>query len=241
MVYKGLTFLFTMASLLLVNVCNAQSNYFKLSGGLGVGPNYSYTDVYQGNWGYTAYGTLDAHLTPFITAGLEVQYGMIQGGNIQTDLHNRQYINHYSSASANVKFMLGEFVNYDKSDFLYSIRGLYAGLGVGVVNNKIVDIVRYRPPYSNDPGFGPFPGKDKSLNLLVPLNLGINFFINDGYGYMRYAINLNAQSNVTFGEGLDGYNDPENKFQNYSPDIFNAYTIGVKYFFGHIKVYRKTL
>ncbi len=242
MIYNGLKFsLTTIVLLLLANFSIAQSNYFKLSWGLGAGPNYSFTDVIKGSWGYTTYGTLDYNLTPFITAGLEAQYGMVQGGNIETDRYNRQYINHYSSITANVKFMLGEFVNYYKSDFLYSIRGLYAGFGVGAINNKIVDVVRYRPNYSNDPGYGPFPGQDKSLNLAVPLNLGINFFINDGYGYTRYVINLNAQTNVTFGEGLDGYDDPSNKFKNYSPDIYNAYTIGIKYYFGNIMVYRKSL
>lgn len=238
MVNKGLRFtVSTIALLLMANFSNAQSNYFKLSWGLGAGPNYSFTDVYKGNWGYTAYGTFDVNLTPFVTAGIEAQYGMVQGGDIDTDPHNRQYINHYTSVTANVKFMLGEFVKYDRSEFLYSIRGLYAGFGVGAIKNNIVDIVRVKP-FSNN---YVFPGEDKSINLAVPLNLGINFFINDGYGYTRYVINLNAQSNVTLGEGLDGYNDSSAKFENYSPDIYNTYSVGVKYFFGNIKSYRKTL
>ncbi|TDG37564.1 hypothetical protein EZJ43_00265 [Pedobacter changchengzhani] len=240
--FKPLKFsVLLIAFLLLVSFSYAQSNYFKFSGGIGLGPNYSFTDVYKGKRGFTTYGTLDYHITPFVTAGLEAQFGSIRGGSITDDRYNRQFTNHYASISANAKIMLGEFVDYDKNDFLYNIRGLYGGLGIGVVNNNIVDIVRFRPSYSDDPGFGPFPGRDKSLNLLVPINLGINFFINDDYGYMRYVINVNAQSNVTFGEGLDGYNDPPSKYRNDAPDIFNTYTIGVKYFFGSIRSYRKTL
>ena len=56
---------------------------------------------------------------------------------------------------------------------------------------------------------------------------------------MFAMINFNAQSNFTFGEGLDGYNDPSTKFKNYDPDTFNVYSLGVKYFFGSIKAYRK--
>jgi hypothetical protein len=220
----------------------AQSNYFKMSYGFGGGINKSYTDVYKGSFGYTAYGVIDYHITPFVTLGLEGQYGRIQGGDIETDPHNRQFINKYTAITANVKLMLGEVADYNKSEFLYNLRGLYVGLGIGVVNNKITDIVRYKPSWAaNDPGYGPFPGKDKSLNMAVPLNLGFNYFISDGYGYMRYVININAQSNYTFGEGLDGYNDSSVKFENYSPDVYNVYTIGFKYMFGTIKSYRKTL
>jgi hypothetical protein len=235
----------TYISLLLVFIGSfsfAQSNYFGMSYGFGGGINKSYTDVYKGSYGYTAYGVLDYHITPFVTIGLEGQYGRVQGGDIETDLHNRQFVNKYTAISANAKVMLGELVNYDRSEFLYNIRGLYAGLGLGVINNKITDIVRYKPSWAAyDPGYGPFPGKDKSLNLLIPINFGFNYYINDGYGYMRYIININAQSNFTFGEGLDGYNDSSTKFKNYSPDVYNAYTIGFKYMFGKIKVSHKTL
>nr|WP_199157395.1 hypothetical protein [Pedobacter sp. ASV2] len=221
---------------------SAQSNYFKWSGGIGAGINHSSTDVYKGSWGHTFYGVIDHHFTPFLTGGIEAQYGLIQGGDIVNDPHNRQFVNEYSSVALSGKAMIGEFINYERNDFLNYIKGLYVGLGVGVINNNLTQVVRYKPSWAKiDPNYGPFPGKDKSVNLWVPLNLGINFFINDAYGYPRYIINVNAQSNYTFGEGLDGYDDPTTKFKNYDPDTYNVYSIGVKYFFGNIKVYRKTL
>ncbi|PWS28008.1 hypothetical protein DHW03_10635 [Pedobacter yonginense] len=224
-------------------IVTAQSNYFKLSYGFGVGPNRSYTDVYKGTIGYTAYGVFDFHVSPFATVGLEGQYGKIQGGNINTDPHNRQFANKYTSVTVNGKLMLGEIINYDRSEFLYSIRGLYAGLGVGIINNKMSYIVRYKP--NTEAGYPPlgykFAGEDKSMNIVVPISVGYNYYIYDGYGYVRYVINFNAQANYTFGEGLDGYNDPDTKFKNYQPDQYNVYSIGFKYFFGNIKSYRKTL
>ncbi|WP_293784488.1 hypothetical protein [uncultured Pedobacter sp.] len=219
----------------------AQSNYFKMSFGLGGGINKSYADV-KGGLGHTIYGVFDFHITPFVTVGLEGQYGMVQGGDIVTDPHNRQFVNQYKALSANVKLMLGEVVDYDKSEFLYNIRGLYAGLGVGIIDNNITDIVRYKPSWAaSNPGYGPFPGEDKSLELMIPLNFGFNYYINDGYGYMRYVININAQTNFTFGEGLDGYNDSRSKFRNNSPDVYSTFTIGFRYMFGNIKFYRRTL
>lgn len=232
----------TVMCAMLVHFSFAQSNYFKWSLGMGVGPNFSKTDVVEGNWGHTGYAELNYHFTPFVTAGLEAQYGLVQGGDIRTDPHNRQFVNQYSSVTANLKFAIGEVLDFERSGFLDNVKGIYMGIGVGAINNNLTDIVRYKPSWASyEPGFGPFPGKDKSLNLLVPINLGFNYYLYDGYGYIRYVINFNAQSNFTFGEGLDGYDDFSKNFKNYNPDTFNAYTIGFKYFFGNIKAYRKTL
>jgi len=229
---SGLTVLFSLSFMLSF----AQSNYFKWSWGLGCGANCSKTDVVEGNWGYTAKGETSYHFTPFVTGGLEAQYGMVQGGDIVTDPHNRQFINKYTSITANLKLHLGEFIPYERKPFLEAIKGIYAGIGIGAINNNITDIVRYKPSWAAfDPGYGPFPGEDKGVNLIVPINLGFNYDLNDGYGYVPYVINFNAQSNFTFGEGLDGYNDPSTKFKNYDPDTFNLYSVGGKYFFGNIK------
>ncbi|WP_443945036.1 hypothetical protein ACJVDH_19285 [Pedobacter sp. AW1-32] len=237
----NITFL-AVFTLLIPKFSSAQANYFKWSYGLGAGPNFSSTDVREGSWGHTYSGSIDYHITPFVTAGLEGQFGVVQGGNIVTDPHNRQFVNEYSGANFNMKFMLGEIINIERSNFLYNIKGLYFGTGVGFINNNLTDIVRYKPSWAaNDPGYGPFPGQDKSVNLWVPLNLGFNYYIKDGYGYLRYVINFNAQSNYVFGEGLDGYNDPSSQFKNYDPDTYNVYSLSFRYFFGNIKVYRKTL
>ena len=226
----------------LVTFSFAQSNYFKWSYGLSAGPNYSKTDVVDGNWGYSINGEINHHFTPFLTGSVELQYGMVQGGDIVTDPHNRQFVNKYIGANANVKLMLGEVILFDRSRFLDNIKGLYAGIGIGLISNNITDIVRYKPSWAAyDPGYGPFPGDDKSMDLWVPINLGFNYYLYDGYGYVRYVLNFNAQSNFTFGEGLDGYNDPSTKFKNYDPDTYNVYSIGIKYFFGNIKSYRKSL
>ncbi len=235
-IYVSLLFLFVVQN------ADAQSNYFKWSAGLSAGPNFSRTDVVNGGWGHTFAGTLDFHFTPFVTLGLEAQKGIVQGGDIRTDPFNRQFVNEYSGININFKMMLGEFINYNGSNFWNNLKGLYVGTGVGLIRNNITDIVRYKPSWAVvDPGYGPYPGQDKSYNVWLPFSLGFNYFLHDSYGYVRYAVNINAQSNFTFGEGLDGYNDPPKTFKNFAPDTYNVYSLGVKYFFGNIKVYRKTL
>ncbi|RNL52792.1 hypothetical protein [Pedobacter jejuensis] len=241
--YKHLkTTSLTLILLFFTLLSQAQSNYYKWSIGFGAGANYSRTDVVRGNWGHTFSGTIDHNFTPFVTVGLEGQFGMIQGGDIYTDRNNRQFVNQYKAINANMKVMLGEFVDYRQSNFLYHIRGLYAGIGVGAIKNNITDIVRIKPGFAFfDAGYGPFPGEDKSVNLWVPLNLGINFYFKDRWDYARYVLTVNAQSNFTFGEGLDGYNDPPSTFDNEAPDTYNVYSIGFKYYFGNIRFFRRTL
>lgn len=232
----------TVLFFLLINYSFAQSNYFKWSVGFGAGPNYSKTDVLKGSWGHTVYGEVNHYLTPFVSLGLEGQYGLVQGGDIHTDPHNRQFLNDYTSLSVNFKMALGELIDFERSMLLDNIKGIYVGIGVGAIKNNIADIVRRKPMWAAiDPGYGPFPGENKTTNLWVPLNLGYNYYFYDGYGYARFAINLNLQSNFTFGEGLDGYDDSSVNFKNYSPDTYNTYSIGVKCFFGNTRVYRRTL
>ena len=215
----------------------AQIKELKYTAGFSVGSNHSYTDVKKGGWGHTFALDVNYYPLPYLTVGLEGQTGLIQGGNINTDLYNRQFTNRYASLTINSKLMVGRFFDVEDSKFLYNIRGLYLGAGAGVIKNHITDIVRYRPSFSNDPGYGPFPGKDNSINAVFPFNLGINFYITESGFISNFIINVNAQSNITIGEGLDGYNDPTVKFKNKSPDIYNLYSVGVKYIIGRYRYY----
>jgi hypothetical protein len=219
----------------------AQSNYFKMSYGFGGGMNRSYTDVYQGDYGKIIYGVFDYHVTPFLTMGLEGQYGRIKGGIAVKDPSGRWFVNKYTALTANLKLMLGELVNYNQGGLLYNMRGIYLGFGLGAINNDISNIARSGPEGNYTSDNSRFGGEDKSVNLLLPINFGFNYYIKDNYGYMRYVINVNAQSNITFGEGLDGYSESRLKSNNTFPDMYNSVTVGFRYMFGSVRSYRKTL
>ena len=218
-------------------VASAQFNELKYTAGFNVGPNRSYTDVKKGGWGHTFAADLNFYPFRYVTVGLEGQAGLIQGGDINTDLNNRQFANRYVSLTLNGRLMVGRLINVQRSEFLYTIRGLYAGVGAGIIKNHMVDIVRYRPSFSDDPGYGPFPGKDDSFNLMFPFNVGINFYIAESGFVSNFILNVNAQSNVTLGEGLDGYDDPAVKFKNRKQDIYNVYSVGIKYIIGRYRYY----
>lgn len=233
--------MFCLALLLVAVISRAQVNFYKLSVGLGLGPTVSYADVRENSQSFAGYISADYNFTPFVTAGLEIQGGQVKGGDIIKNPHNRQFKNNYTAASINAKVALGEFVDYSQSDVLDFFKGTYIGVGIGAINNKMNYVVRYKPNTQAEfPPLGyEFPGKDKSTNLLVPVNLGFNFFLNDRAGDMRYVLNLNYQGNITFGEGLDGYDDPLAKFSNKSPDMYSLFSVGVKYNFGPVGLTKK--
>lgn len=223
-------------SLLLYTNVTAQSNFYKISVGGGFGTTQSFTDVRKHDFGLAGYGVLDYYFTPFISAGIEGQIGQINGGDIDKDPYHRQFINTYKAFTFTGKIALGAIMDYNKDSFSNTLKGLYVGSGIGIVQNNI-DNVRYQLDQSK----AIFPGKDKSKNLLIPLSAGINFYFNDQSGFTRYILNFNYQSNIAIGEGLDGYDDSSIKFKNGNPDIYTYFSAGFRYQFGSVGLYRKTL
>lgn len=206
----------------------SQYNYYRLSGGLNLGGNTAFADLKEKPMSQTIAVNLDYHLTPFVSVGLEYQNGALKGGNKETNEHLRYFNNHYSSFSVGGKLQLGQIVDFESSNILYAIRGLYSGIGVGVIKNNMKDIVRNKP---TDDYL--FPGTSKSTNLLIPINTGMNFNILDRWGYTRFIFNINYQLNVTLGEGLDGYDDASNgKGWSNIPDMYGVASAGIKICFG---------
>lgn len=207
----------------------SQYNYYRLSGGVGLGVNTAFTDLAKLRINQTIIGAIDYNLTPFASLGLEIQSGTLSGGDSIADPHYRFFKNGYTSFVAHGKVQLGQLVDFESSNFLYAIRGVYIGTGLGIIQNKMKDIIRVKPDGTNYV----FPGTNKSTNLVIPLNTGVNINILDRWGYTRFIFTLNYQMNVTLGEGLDGYKDPKSKgFENNSPDMFSVASAGIKICFG---------
>lgn len=243
MYYKHLTdnnlkrYHLVLILLVLAFSANGQSNFYRISLGASAGSIYSFTDVKKGAFTYAFAGNLDYHITPFITGGVEVQAGTIKGGGEggAPDIHGRQFTNTFKAFTVNGKFRAGEFTDFYYSDFLNYTKGFYLGVGIGAIQNDLTapgGVVRDKPQIGAPNDIYTFPGVSKSTNMLLPINLGIDFYFPDGWGDIRYIFNVNYQTNFTFGEGLDGYNDPKSKFRNLAPDMYNFLSIGAKYTFG---------
>lgn len=228
------TFISFLAVLLCLNA-TAQSNFYKMSLGAGYGFTQSFADLQSHDFSMAAYGTADYFFTPFISVGGELQMGKIRGGVSGNDPHGRAFINSYKAATVNGKLYLGLLVDPERGSFLDKVKWFYGGVGAGVIRNKMTGIIRRR----SDGYF--FPGSSSSTELVVPLNLGINFYFRDYAGLPKFGINVNYQTNITLGEGLDGYNDSPIRFKSGSPDIYTYLSVGVRYHFGQIGLAKKSL
>jgi len=200
----------------------------------GVGMDLSYER------GYTNITTQANHLaanlnliynySPFVSVVVEFQYGTLSGGGLapKSDIHGRQYVNHYAAFLIRTDCHLGEVIGYSDNDFVNFSRDFYAGVGMGFLsnNNTVQRYSIYDPSYR-------FPGTDKSINVDIPLRFGYEFKIYNDYQEPYMAIDLCYAHSLVFGEGLDGYNDPPSKFRNLHVNQYRQFVIGIKFNFGN--------
>lgn len=208
----------------------AQYNYYRLSAGVGAGATAAFADIETKAFKPMFLGTLDYHITPFISTGLEFQKGTLSSGESPGDIHGRYFTNSFSAFIIGGKVQLGQFVDFENSNFLNAIRGFYIGTGIGVLSNNMTDIARTKT--GGDGSIYTFPGLDKSKELFVPVNVGISYNFIDNFRYTKYIVSANYQLNSAFTDNLDGYNDPSVIFKNNGHDFYGVFSIGIKYCFG---------
>jgi len=181
------------------------------------------------------------NFSPFTPLGVEFQFGTLSGGGrtVDKDKYGRYFKNKYKAMIVHGDMLFGQFMNYSNSDFLYAMKDCYIGVGIGVIGNNLVDVQRYNLIPANGPTDYKFPGADAGLNPLIAIRFGYELKINNSFDEPRYHITFGYQYNVTFGEGLDGYNDNPNKFKNSSPDQYGQFMIGFRMDFGDVSVYNK--
>jgi hypothetical protein len=234
--------------LLFVLVCasvmaKAQSGYNYYEWGAGFGASYGrgFDDLNRQVWHPGGSLNLTYNYSPYVPMSVELQFGTLEGGGRTPDKDEfgRYSKNNYKAFVFHADLQMGEIIDYDNNGFLNAIKNLYIGTGIGAISNSMKDIQRTNIYLYNGPATYVFPGKNKSVNLMVPLRLGYEFKIFDDYDQVGYTITLGYQHSYTFGEGLDGYNDNTQKFKNNAPDQFAMFTIGFKYNFGNTVSYTK--
>lgn len=213
---------------------SAQSNFYKYSVGAGGGVTIGYGDLRSQSLSPAAYGTAEFYFTPYVSMGVEGQLGRIKGGDTTAGFAN--YNNKYKAGSLYARLAAGAFMNhtYRHTTLKKLIRGVYVGTGIGLIRNDIVE--RY-PTVNVNPRVD--QGKRHSWDALVPLNVGLNYGISEKNGYERYVFNLNFQGNLTFGEGMDGFDRNPLFSSKTSNDIYTFTSIGIKYKFGPVGYFKR--
>jgi hypothetical protein len=220
-------------------------NYYEWGFGGGVGYGKAYADTKRQDYHPIYNLNIAYNYSPYLPIALELQFGTLSGGGRtrDKDASGRIYKNAYKALIFHADQQMGDFFDYSGSGFLNVIKNFYIGTGIGAVSNNMKDIQRTNL-YAENGAIGSiegFQGKDKSVNLLIPLRLGYEFKIFDDYDQVGYTITIGYEHNYTFGEGLDGYNDNPQKFKNNAPDQYAHFTLGFRYNFGNTVSYNKLI
>lgn len=222
----------------------AQSGYNYKEFGVGADISYirGYTNVQHQNYNPAISINAIYNYNPYLPIALEFQTGTLSGGGLTVaiDKFGRKYINNYLALILHADVQLGAGIDYEGNNFLKVIKNFYAGTGVGLISNS--NKVQRTNIIAANGGFDyVFPGKDNSINLMIPLRFGYEFKIFDSYNEPKMAIDIGYIHNLAFGEGLDGYNDPSSKFKNNATDQYSQIVLGFKYYFGTVVAYNKLI
>ncbi|MEH6307493.1 hypothetical protein RYH73_17720 [Olivibacter sp. CPCC 100613] len=171
---------------------------------------------------------IDYIVIPFVSVGLQGMMGKLAAD----DWTGRSAENNYIGANINAKARLGLVLNggggnfelnYIREPFFKSlIRNLYIGAGIGFLRND----VEARRSTSEDPNF---VGADKSKGAFVPLNAGIDIPFGYSLSGPTWAVNVNAQLGLYFGDELDGY---ANMYSQHDDRLF-YFSLSIKRSFLH--------
>jgi hypothetical protein len=237
--------LFFISALTAITV-KAQSGYNYQEFGIGGGASYErgYTNITNQDNHVAFNFNLIYNYNPYLPVEAEVQIGQLSGGGLTPNLdpYGRKYFNNYKAFILHADYQLGGGIDYSGNWFLRIVKDFYLGTGVGLISNSntVQRYSIYAPPYPQ-PGYYKFPGEDSNIGLMVPLRFGYEFKIYDSYDEPSFAIDIGYVHSLVFGEGLDGYNDPQSKFKNNATDQYRQITINFKYYFGNVTSYNKLI
>jgi hypothetical protein len=234
-----------------LKVC-AQANFSRVSVGISGGLTSNFTGLTYGlspiipgydpqktlliNKSRVVGGSLDYYFTPFINAGIEYNSVQLKDG---TDKHNRAFVSDFSSIELRGTVSAGQFIDFSYSPFLYAIRNVNAGLGLGFISgkNNVADFGSGTFPsrqHPNDLGKSEFSGV-----VAIPITIGYNLNIYDVYQETKFIIGLNYKMNFTSSDDIDGFSDDPRIFDNQNKDVYTSFTVSAKYLFGPKGLYFK--
>lgn len=207
----------------------SQFNYYKLTASARVGPTLSYGDLPGSGLGYAWCTIAGYRPTPYTLAQLELQTGILSGAE---NNGYRFFRNGYRSVSGQFQLELRQFRPIREVRLLAPLRLLNIGAGAGVLFNRQRDIAR-----TVATGGGrtySYPGPDRSTELVLPVSAGAIVHFRDFWGWRRFSVGVLYQHHFTFGEGLDGYNDPPQLFSNRHADSYGLWSVSATWNFGFI-------
>lgn len=171
-------------------------NYKQYAIGIGISSVRGYTNLNQQDNHFAENINFTYYCTAYIPLTAEIQSGTLSGGSIITDPSKRQYTNNYLAFIFHTDFQLGQII--DDKNISNIAKNFYVGTGMGLIsdNDKVQRTDLTNPGYI-------FPGKDKSINLMIPLRVGYEFKVFNQFNDPGIRINIGYEHNFVFGQGLE--------------------------------------
>jgi hypothetical protein len=202
--------------------------------GLGLGSSKMYGDLPYSNPQPVYIGDLTKNISSRFSIGWTVMIGDLSSRDPYT--HMRSF-NHFTAFDQHITAELGSLFylfdrSYEENPILYLLSGLYAGVGIGVINNDVKRIA--------DVNVESLPGITSSTNppiltnstaLFIPFNFGYNFHIPKLWKFKGCMFYANFQYNDCLSDYVDGYKMPFKA--NKKNDVFTVMSLGFRFYIFH--------
>jgi len=206
-------------------------NAHSFSIGVGLGSTKMYGDMPKSNPQPAYIGYFEKNISPFVSYGWTVSVGDLSARDPYT--HMRSF-NHFTSVDQHVTFEIGSLFTLVDRDFgqnflLRLIGGLYAGVGVGIINNDVKRIANVDPSDLVAPTVSSNPVLlTNSAALYIPVNVGINLHVPKLWRFNGCVFNANFQYSSTMSDYIDGYKLPF--VANKKNDVYTVMSVGFRFF-----------
>ncbi len=168
---------------------------------------------------------LNYNLDPFKTITGEVNIGTLAGGDINSR-SKRFFTNSFKSIALRAEIYGGSFFGNARYGAAKTLKSAYVSSGLGIISNSMSNIGRIEPFPGLSNG-----GLNNSRNIFVPVKLGYEFKIKNGFDEDIAKFNIGYQYNFVLGDDIDGYSVGLYK------DTFSQFSVGLKIGVSPKKIY----
>lgn len=203
---------------------NYQRNNSGLRLGAGVGLATLITHFSSNPAKGVAIGSLDYDFSPYLSVGLEGQYGTLQGIDQVHHLPYYSSTDTYLQGNFNVKVAVGLFDDfYSENGLQDAIKRIYIGAGFGQIKTNITFVDNPDREFTKYGSVVP-----KGRFWCFPFNIGTTIELPGVLGYDRLSVNPNFQFNYVNSLYLDGFQSSQ---YSYLKGFYNLTSIKLKFKF----------
>ena len=223
----------TISAIAFCSIVEAQPtyNYSKVDFGIAGAITKPFTDEQSADYKPSGLVNVTYNQTPFINYVAELQAGELTGKSLYSNVNKRDFNTRFATAALRGQLQAGQFLNYYNNRFLNAIKNLYVSSGIGAIYTRsTVNSIAFQ---NNQ--YRTVTGRPSDYALFIPARLGYEFKIYNIDQEPFIKIDLGYQFNYVFGDSLDG-----NKSGN-SNDVFNQFSVGIKFAVPGIATYKRPI